>query len=174
MKNNEYLFCSQFEYFTIVIPILAVFWVLCLVYFDEAHLLSVWLFFLIPIMFSYLLFAIYYKRFYFYNNQIIRVFIFRPFYRKTVFKYEQFFKVKYIHVGGGIGEYPRFIIYRKKRQYFHVFNTFTFDKHVKRVEMVEFLLSKNVVMEVRSTFPKKEREIIDLVKKKYPKNIRNY
>ena len=49
-----------------------------------------------------------------------------------------------------------------------------FNKKAKRVEIVEFLLSKNVPIEVRTDFEKKDKEIIDLVKKKHPKNIRLY
>jgi hypothetical protein len=45
-------------------------------------------------------------------------------------------------------------------------------KHIKRVEIVKFLLSKNIEMEVRTNSEKEDKEIINMVKKKYPKNIR--
>jgi len=172
METEKYLFRSQFEFSWIVALILtSVFsiWLCHHSLFD----IPLWLLILVGISFNYILLAIFQSRYYFYNDKIVRVFIIRPFCRKSVFAYEQLYKVKFKHIGTK-GEYPKFIVYQKKKQYLKFFNNFVFNKHAQRIQIVEFLLSKNVFMEVRTDFEKKDKEIIDLVKKKYPQNIRLY
>ena len=168
MKTNKYIFRSQLNY-TLIDALL----------FGTAfgiwgfHLppldIPVWLLIFVGILFNYLIWAIYLTRYFFYEDRIVKVFVFRPFYRETVFEYEQIFKIKFTRVW-----YPEFIVFRKRKQFFPNFNNFLFRKHTQRVQIVEFLLSKNVFMEVPTDFDKKDKEIIDMVKKKYPKNIRIY
>jgi len=172
METNKYLFRSQFEISRVVALILTTVFSIWLCHIPPLGV-PVWLLVLIGLLFIYFMLAIFQSRYYFYDNKIVKIFIFRPFCRKTVLLYEQLFKIKYKHIGTK-GEYPKFIVFQKKKQYYKWFNNFIFNKHSKRVEIVEFLLSKNVTMEVRSDFEKKDKEIIDMVKKKYPKNIRLY
>ena len=169
MGTDKYLFRSQFELsgnLALVFATVFSIW-LCHHSMIKIHL---WALILVGILLNYILLAIFQSRYYFYDNKIEKIFIFRPFCRKTVFVYEQLYKVKFKHIGTK-GEYPKFIVYLKKKQYYKYFNNFIFNKHSKRVEIVEFLLSKNVKMEVRTDFEKKDKEIIDMVKKKYPQNI---
>ena len=169
METNKCLFRSQFECSKIVITFLITAWLLFSLYVYQRNT-PIGLLLLIGILFTYSLLAIYQSRYYFYDHQFIRVFTFRPFFRKKIYKYEQIYKIKYLHIP--YYGTRKFIVYRNKKQYFQTFNSFVFNRHVKRVEIVDFLLSKNVTMEVRSDFEKKDKEIIDMVKKKYPKNIR--
>jgi len=168
METNKHLFRSQLNN-----SIIVSFLVGTAIGIFGFHLppfgIPVWLLFLFGILFNYLVFAFSLSRYYFYNDQFVRIFLLRPFLRKTYFKYEQIFKIKYTRIW-----YPEFIVFRKRKQFFPNFNNFLFNKHTKRVEIVEFLLSKNVKIEVRSPSEKKDKEIIDLVKKKYPKNIHLY
>jgi hypothetical protein len=166
--ENKYLFKSKYKISRIIIPTLASMWFWESMYFDLQYF-SIWIFSLSEILFFYLLLAIYQSRYYFYDDQIIRIFTFRPFFRKAAFKYEQIFKIKYIHIPY-FGT-RKFIVFRNKRQYFQTFNSFSFNKQDERIQIVDFLLSKNVKIEVRSDFEKKDKEIIDMVKKKYPNNI---
>ena len=170
METNQYLFRSQFEKSLIVAFLLGTAFSIWCFHLPPFYI-PVWLLILIGVLFNYLLLAIFQSRYYFYEDHVVRIFVFSPFFRKTVFRYEQLYKIKYKHLGAK-GEYPKFIVYQKKKQYLKYFNNFVFNKHVGRVEIVEFLLSKNVTIEVRTDFEKMDMEIIDMVKKKYPRNIR--
>jgi hypothetical protein len=136
--------------------------------------ISVWLLILAGALFNYLILAASQSHYYFYDNQIVQVFALRLFYRRgKVLGYENI-KIIYIHTVGMGGE-PQFVIFRRQYKKFYIgnlLNTFYFNTPSKRVQIVNFLLSKNVHLEVRSDFEKKDKEIIDLVKKKYPNNIR--
>jgi len=79
--------------------------------------------------------------------------------------------IKFINVGGR-SQFPRFIIHRKENKFFKsFFHAFYFKKRSKRVEVIKFLLSKNVVMDISISIPKKNKEIIEMVKEKYPNNV---
>jgi hypothetical protein len=168
MEINKHLFCSQLNSSLIVAFLSGTVVSIWLFYLPPLSI-SVWLLILAGALFNYLILATFQSRYYFYEDRMVRIFIFRPFYRKTVFKYEQIFKIKFIRT-----YYPEFIVYRRKKQFFSYFNSFLFNKQNERIQIVGFLLSKNVKMEVRSDFEKKDKEIIDMVKKKYPNNIRYY
>jgi hypothetical protein len=170
MEENKYISnINSTGHVAICLSSLGFIYVFYIIYRPISFLVLILLVFLI----AYMLLAIYQSLYYFYDDKIVRIFSFRPFLRKTIFEYEKIYKIKYHHIGSK-GSYPKFIIYLGKRQYFKYFKTFVFKKHVQRVEIVEFLLSKNVEIEVRTDFEKKDKEIIDLVKEKYPKNIRLY
>lgn len=168
METNKYLFRSQLNNTIIQSFLFGTVFGMWLFHSPPFNF-SVWLLILVGALFNYLIWAICLSRYYFYEDRIVRVFIFRPFYKKTAFKYEQIFKIKFTRVW-----YPEFIVFRKRKQFFPNFNNFLFCKHAQRVEIVAFLLSKNVFMEVRNGFENKDKEIIEMVKKKYPKNIRLY
>jgi hypothetical protein len=163
METNNYLFRSQFNKGWIVIPIITI---LGIWLFHLTLNISLWKLILIGILFDYLFSTIFQKRYYFYNNQIVRIFIFRPFYRKKVFRYEDI-KLRYIHGRHRAGE-PQFVIffylYRTICLLKNIFNTFYFHKHSERVNIVYFLLSKNVPIELWTGFEEEDKEIIDMVK----------
>ena len=174
MGTNNFLFRSQFDISGIVPPILATVFLIWLFHFPP-FCISVWLLILIGVLFNYLILAIFRSRYYFYDNHIVRIFPFRLVFRKKVFRYEGS-KMIYIHAVG-MGGNPQFVLFRRRYRKYNLknfTNTFYFNKHDGRVEIIEFLLSKNVILEVRTDFDKKDKGIIDMVKKKYPKNIRLY
>ena len=171
MGKDKLLFRSQFDNGQIVALLLCTVVFIIFHYMDKTLNTPLGLFILIGTLFNYLLLAIFQSRYYFYEDRMERVFVFRPFLRRKVFMYEQLNKIRY-NDGIGYGECIKFIVFIKKKQYFKYFNRFIFSKQNKRVEIVEFLLSKNITMEVRTNSEKRDKEIIDMVKKKYPQNIR--
>lgn len=160
METSNYLFRSQFD--NALIFALSLGGVLLLFFMLLGA--SIWLF--IMVLFVYLIFAIFQRRYYFYEHQIVRIFIFRPFCRKKIFRYENI-KIKYINGNHKNGQ-PQFVIFSKQYRIRlkNLVNTFYFHKHIERVKIVEFLLSKNVPIEVRTDFEKRDKEIIDMVKRK--------
>ena len=169
MKTNKYIYHSQFNNGTIIgFPFTTVF-MIWLFYKGQIGV-NIWLLCLIATLFNYLIFA-FQSRWYFYDDHIVRIFVFRPFFRKRVFKYEQLYKIRYVHDGNR--DCPaRFIVFQKKKRHFKDFNRFVFNKRAGRFQIIEFLLSKNVKIEVTTHFENMDKSIIDIVKKKYPKNIR--
>ena len=170
MEEEKYLFRSKFNDIFIVLFLATsiVMWVSYMEFpLDGIHF---WLFILKGALPNYLMLALFQSHYYFYDEGMVRIFTFRPFFRKKVFMYDKIYKIRYQN-GGGKGEYPRFIVFQKKKQYYKFFNGFLFNKR-GRVQIVEFLLSKNIQMEVISHNVKEDREIINMIKKKYPKNIR--
>ena len=166
MKKKGYLYRSQLNIY-LVYPFL----LSTAIFIWRFYLLGipVWLLLLIGVLFQYLLLAFFQCYYCFYDNCVVKMFLFRPFYRKKTLEYDQFYKIRIEHAWN-----PIFIVYQNKKQYFKCFNNFVFNKHAGRIQIIEFLLSKNVQMEVRTGSEKIDKEIIDLVKKKYPKNIHLY
>ena len=172
-NKNNYLYRSQFRDIIRIFPFATVFSLL--LYYHQLIKLgnSGWLLILIVALVNYLM-LVFQSRYYFYDDYVVRIFVFRPFFRRTVFKYNQISKIRFIHVPA-YGT-KLFEIYQKKMQFF-TFKGFKFKKHADRVQIVKFLLSKNVQIELRTDYAEKDKEIIDMVKrkyppKKYPKNIR--
>jgi hypothetical protein len=102
---------------------------------------------------------------------MVRVFLFNPFSREKIIKYEQISIILFIDLAVR-GEFPRLVVSLKEHNIKKSrFNIIYFVKRSKRVEITKFLLSKNVEMETCTSYPKRNKKIIDLVKAKYPKNV---
>ena len=174
MRNiQSYLYRSQFKDIIKVFPFATMFSLLLYYHQLVRSGNPGWLLILIVVLLNYLM-LVFQSRYYFYEDRIVRIFVFRPFCRKTVFRYEQISKIRFVHVP--VYGTKLFEIYQKKMQFF-TFKSFMFKKHTDRVNVVEFLLSKNIQIELRTDYAEKDKEIIDMVKKKYPpkkypKNIR--
>jgi len=121
-------------------------------------------------LFNYIFLFFFYYIFYFYEYKIVRVFIFRPFFREKVIFYDYIYKIKFKNIIAK-GEFPRFIIYKNEKKSLPLFNTIYLRKKSNRVKIIKFLINKNVTLEVRTEYKKKDKEIIDLVRAKYPENV---
>ena len=140
MKNNKYLFKSQFYLFPFILCNCgaALFIFFCKF---EPFYFGVYLFLWILSNFIFLFF--FYYIFYFYEDKIVRKFVFNPFFKQKEIYYEQLYKVQFINTGG-IKANRRFKVYRKNFMFFKcVFHTFYFRKSAMRIEIVKFLLSKS-------------------------------
>ena len=171
MNNSDYIFKSQFPIKNIFAFNTAAVYVIFLYYIYSDYYAVKILTILTPFL-NYILLSLLYYIFYFYEDRVVRVFVFRPFRREKVFYYEQFISVTFQHIGyQAYADWAKFNISLKphKRRFFL---TFTIRKRAKRVEITKFLLSKGIEMCVLSSFRKRDQEIINLVWAKYPKNVR--
>jgi hypothetical protein len=173
MKNN-YLYKSELYISGIILlPILTLFGILQFGFLGLSinnPVLSFKNLIITGIIVDYLILAVFFYHFYFYEDRVERIFVFRPFFRRKTFLYKQICKIKYLDVGGR-GEHPEFLIYLNGRR-FSLFKAFIFRKKTNKIKITEFLMSKNIVMQVYTIFIKSNKEIIDLVKAKYPDNVR--
>jgi hypothetical protein len=169
MKTDKYIYRSHFNNGTLFSFPFATVCMIWLIYYREENI-RLWLLLLIGVLLNYLIFAVFISRWYFYDDRMVRIFVFRPFFREKVYIYEQLNKIKYHNAGRDGG--PWFIVFRKKKQYFMEFNSFRFNKRAARTQITESLLSKNIKLEVRTDHEETDKDIIDLVKRKYPRNIR--
>ena len=110
MKTKDYLYRSQLND-NLVYPFLCSTAGFIWFYHLPPLCIPVWLLVIIGVLFHYLLLAFFQSHYYFYDDHIVRVFTFRPFCRKTAYRYEQIFKVEFNH-----GWYPIFFVYQKKRK----------------------------------------------------------
>lgn len=114
METNKYLFRSQLNDTIILAFLFATLFGIWGFHYPPLSI-PVWLLILVGALFNYILLALFQSRYFFYEDRIVRVFIFRPFCRKTVFMYEQIFKVKFTR-----DRYPVFVVYRKNNQFLPV------------------------------------------------------
>ena len=171
MKKNNYLFKSKYYLTNYILYNCAAVLFVFLFPFVHQEIYFIWSCFLIWFLINFIFLFFFYYIFYFYEGKIVRKFAFNPFFKQKEIFYDQLYKVQFINIGG-MGEYPRFKVYRKNFKFFKcVFHTFYFRKRAMRIEIVKFLLSKNVNIEVVIHIIKENKEIIDFVKAKYPNNI---
>jgi hypothetical protein len=112
MEKDKYLFRSQIDIGRIAVFFLNIGLFICYFYFPP-FCLPVWLLIILGMFFNYLFLAIFQYCYYFYDDRMVRVFIFRSFFRKRIFMYEQLTKIRYDNAPG-YGDYTKFIVFRKK------------------------------------------------------------
>ncbi len=110
---------------------------------------------LITFIVTYVALSLWVNRFYFYDNKIKIVYFFRFINRVKEICYSEIALVKYMH-NGGKGNGPLIILKYMGKEYsvWHVnpSNSFTHRNFKKRQEILKFLKSKGIPIEINSVF----------------------
>ncbi len=156
-KKNKPLFYSQipFNHIVVILGLLYLLVKFCIEDFQGTIVFNVIFIVLLGIILWYE------NIYYLYDDKIKIVYIFRPWKRERIIKYEEIELVEYL-VGGGKGQYPVIAIAynnKKIKKILKPSNSFTHWSYKKRKEILKFLSSKGLLIKVYAS-TKKEKEIL--------------
>jgi hypothetical protein len=119
----------------------------------EVVLVKILILITLPII-TYSALAIWVNRFYFYTNEIKIIYLFRFSKRFKSIEYSQIKLIKYIHTAGK-GKQPMIVMIYEDKKFSKLFkpsNSFTHRSFKKRKEILKFLDSKGIPIEIITDF----------------------